>query len=307
MVDRLITLFCLLITGTLLALSTIFAKLAVSAGLTPEALLSWSCLGAAITLMGNAAFRGHLPVLNLKTVKYIIVAAFISFAAPNSLFFTAIPYVGVSFVALAITFPPLLTYLGALFLRLEPFDFLRAAGVLLALCGASYIAWLKLSAPIDAGAWPLFVLAGPVLLAAGNLYRTRRWPEGAHPNGLAATMLVASAAMLLMVGSLPDFSLAVPPTRHAAFLIAAQIVTFSAQFSLFFVLQKRAGPVYISLLGPVGATVGVPFAVLLLGEPLPAGLMLGGLLIALGIALVSQIGRSKKVRASVPQRIQAAE
>lgn len=284
---RVITLVCLLATGTLLALSTILAKLATGVGLSPVALLAWSCLGAAGVLLGMAAARGHLPAFNLRTLEYALVAATVSFAAPNLLFYSAIPHVGVSFVALAIAFPPLFTYLGALALRIERFSIVRAGGVALALVGAAYIAVLKLNAPSGASGWVFAVLAGPILLAIGNLYRTLRWPKDARPDSLAASMLVAAAAMLLAVGMLPGFSLPVPPTRGAALLIGAQIATFAAQFAIFFILQKRGGPVYISLLGAVAATVGVPVAILLLGEAAPAGLAIGGLLIAAGITLVT--------------------
>ena len=287
MKGRAITLACLLATGTLLALSTILAKLATGVGLSPVALLAWSCLGAAGMLLGMAAARGHLPAFNARTLEYSVVAAIVSFAVPNLLFYSAIPHVGVSFVALAIAFPPLFTYLGALALRIERFSFVRASGVALALAGAAYIAILKLNAPSGASGWVFAVLAGPILLAIGNLYRTLRWPEGALPDALAAGMVVAASVLLLAVGMLPGFSLAVPPTRGAALLIGAQIATFTAQFAIFFILQKRGGPVYISLLGAVAAAVGVPVAILLLGEASPAGLAIGGLLIAAGIALVT--------------------
>ena len=68
---------------------------------------------------------------------------------------------------------------------------------------------------------------------------------------------------------------------------------FSGQFLLLFQLQKTGGPVLLSLLGAVGAVVGVPVAVLLQGEAPPQGLLLGALLIGSGVALVT-LGRAKK-------------
>lgn len=62
---------------------------------------------------------------------------------------------------------------------------------------------------------------------------------------------------------------------------------FAGQFLLLFVLQKTGGPVLLSLLGSVGAVVGVPVAIFLQGENPPAGLFLGASLIALGVALVT--------------------
>jgi len=41
---------------------------------------------------------------------------------------------------------------------------------------------------------------GPVLLAAGNLYRTFRWPLGAKVDVLANGMVATAAALLMVVG-----------------------------------------------------------------------------------------------------------
>jgi len=285
--ETIINLACLLATGMLLALSTILAKVSTRLDVSPVALLAWGCLGAAGVLLGVVTIRGRLPRYSHRILEYALVAATVSFVAPNLLFYSAIPHVGVSFVALAISFPPLFTYLGALALQVERFSMTRAIGVALALLGAGYIAFLKLKSPSQASGWIFAVLAGPVLLAIGNLYRTLRWPEGERPDALAAIMLATSAAMLLLLGVLPGVSLAVPLTRDALLLISAQIATFSLQFAIFFVLQQRGGPVYISLLGAVAAIVGVPVAILVLEEASPAGLTIGGLLIASGVTLVT--------------------
>ena len=70
-------------------------------------------------------------------------------------------------------------------------------------------------------------------------------------------------------------------------LIAIQSCVFAGQFLLLFLLQKTGGPVLLSLLGSVGAIVGVPVAIFLQGEQPPEGLFLGASLIAIGVALVT--------------------
>jgi len=70
-------------------------------------------------------------------------------------------------------------------------------------------------------------------------------------------------------------------------LITVQAFIFAGQFLLLFLLQKTGGPVLLSLLGSVGAVVGVPVAVFVQGEIPPDGLILGASLIALGVALVT--------------------
>ena len=292
----LIPLVLLFATGTLLGISTNLAKLAANAGLDPLAFLTWSVVGAAAVLVNISAIRHRLPPLNARTSEYFAVAGLVSVAVPNLLFFAAVPRIGASFVALAIAFPPLFTYLGALLLGMERFQIRRAVGVAFALGGAALLAVFKLSAPDADPFWIVATLLGPVLLAVGNIYRTARWPEGAAPDELAPGMLAVSGLMLLVFGAfagiipgdLGGFSLTVPLNRAApALLILAQTATFSLQYLLFFVLQKRGGPVYLSLLGSVGAVVGVPIAIFLLGEAAPQGLAIGGVLIALGIGLLT--------------------
>lgn len=289
--ERLVPFLCLLGAGSMIGLSTDLAKLAPQTGLSPLAFLAWSLVGGTFVLTLVGAVRGRLPTFSARTIEYFLVAALISLAVPNLIFFSAVPHIGASFVALSIAFPPLYTYAGALLLRMERFDPRRALGVALALAGALLLAVLKLSEPDASTFWTLMTLSAPILLAAGNLYRTLRWPAGSTPDELAPGMLGAAALMLLAAGAFPGFSLAVPPGEAAAvLLIFAQATTFAVLYLLFFILQQRGGPVYLSLLGSVAAVVGSTIAILLLGEAAPQGLIAGGALIAFGVGLVTRGG-----------------
>lgn len=284
----LVPLICLLVGGALLGISTNVAKYAGEIDLSPLAFLFWSIAGAATILLVIALLRHELPPLNKRSFEYYFISALVSVAGSNLLFFSAIPHVGAGFVALIISLPPLLTYLGALALGMERFQTVRALGVAAALAGAGVLAARKFSAPDASVFWILIALCGPVLLAIGNLYRTLRWPEGASPNALAPGMLIAAVVLLGATSLLPDFSLTVPLGGFLPLgLITLQAFIFAGQFQLLFLLQKTGGPVLLSLLGSVGAIVGVPVAVFLQGESPPDGLILGASLIALGVALVT--------------------
>ena len=279
---------CLLVGGALIGISTNLAKYANEIGVTPLAFLFWSITGAAIILLVVAIIKKELPPLTARSFEYYFVAALVSVAGSNLLLFSAIPHVGASFVALIVSLPPLLTYLGALMLRMERFNIIRALGVAAALTGAGVLAVRKFSAPDASIVWILLALCGPVLLAIGNIYRTLRWPDQASPNALAPGMLIAAALLLFMCSALPNFSVHVSLTGWLPLgVIVVQAGLFAGQFLLLFVLQKTGGPVLLSLLGSVGAVVGVPVAIFLQGENPPAGLFLGASLIALGVALVT--------------------
>ncbi len=291
----LVPLLCLLAGGSLMGLSTNLAKLAGKLGLHPLAFLFWSVVGAAVILMAVAALRRDLPPLNGRAIEYYLVSALVGVAGSNLIFFSAVPHVGAGFVALIIALPSLFTYVGALALKMERFQTIRAAGVAAALAGAVVLALRKFSTPDADGFWIMLALAGPVLLAIGNLYRTLRWPTGVSADALAPGVLIAAAVMLLAAGLLPGFSLAAPMSRSLPLLlIAVQAVVFAGVFLLLFLLQKTGGPVLLSLLGSVAAIVGVPVAIFLQGEAPPEGLLLGATLIATGVALVTLGGARSK-------------
>ncbi len=278
-------------TGALLGLSTNLAKLATDRGTAPLAFLAWSIAGATLVLLAVSRARGESVPSTRRAIEYFVVAAFVTVAASNLVFFSAVPHVGASFVALVISFPPVLTYLGALLLRLERFDALRALGVVAALGGAATLALFGLRAPDASPGWIGLALLGPVLLAIGNLYRTLRWPPGASAQSLAPGMLIAATAMLFLAGTLPGLSLGLEPDAATLGLTALQAAVFAGQFLMLFALQRAGGPVLLSLLGAIGAVVAVPVAVLVLGERPPPGLEYAVPLIAVGVGLVAWRGR----------------
>lgn len=116
--------------------------------------------------------------------------------------------------------------------------------------------------------------------------------------------MVATAAVMLMVVGIAFGSTLLPPDIRlsAVLLIAVQAVAFAVQYRMFFIVQKYGGPVYISLLGSIGAAVGVPVAVFLLGETPPDGLAMSAVLIASGVGLVTY-GRSGAAPAITDQEI----
>ena len=170
--------------GALLGIATNLAKFAVEIGLTPLAFLFWSISGAAIILSIVAYMRDEVLAPSARSFEYYVIAALVSVAGSNLIFFSAIPHVGAGFVALIISLPPLLTYLAALVINIERFNIWRAFGVAAALAGAGVLAARKFSAPEASVFWIALALCGPVL-AIGNIYRSLRWPDDASPIALA--------------------------------------------------------------------------------------------------------------------------
>ncbi len=274
----------LIAAGLLLGVSTNLAKVAHGIGIAPLAYLTWSLAGAALILTIISWFRGRIAALNRRSLEYFIVGGFLTSAGANLVFFSAVPHLGISFIALMFSLPPLLTYVGALLLGMERFCWWRATGVFLALSGTAFLVAKQWLAPNADQFWIALTLIGPVLLSAGNLYRTRRWPPGESAESLAPGMLLGAIVILVGFSLLPGWSLDLSTqSAYTIPLIGIQAVIFAGQFLLLFVLQKTGGPVFLSLIGGVSAVFGVPIAMVLLAEPVLPAFVPSATLIAAGI------------------------
>jgi drug/metabolite transporter (DMT)-like permease len=158
------------------------------------------------------------------------------------------------------------------------------AGVGLALIGTVFLVAQKWTSPNADSAWIIITLAGPILLAIGNLYRTLRWPAGTRAESLAPGMLLSALTMLIIFSLLPGWTLSIPTeSANAMALIGIQSITFAGQFLLLFVLQKIGGAVLLSLMGGVSALFGVPIAAILLNEVIAPLFFVSALFVGAGI------------------------
>lgn len=288
---------CLLLVGSLLALSLAVAKLADSAGAPRLSFLMVAVTGAGILLLALAVVQRQLMRINRYILEYALVSG-ILFALPNALGFLAVRHVGAGFVSLSFAFPILVTWMLAVGLGMERINALRLLGVLLGLAGGVLLAWAKTGGMLGGQTWVALVLTIPVIIALGNIYRTLRWPGEAGPIYLAALMLLGGAL------ALAPFALAFEMRQASQLLgpevirlLLAEALIFTVLYVFYFVLQNIAGPVYLSQIGMVAALVGTLIAVMLLGESVPPFLGLAGALVGLG-AVLFHSGATRRVTMS---------
>ena len=276
----------LLIVGSLLAVSVLLSKIAAGyhAPMLTYLAFAMGGSGLVLTIMTRGVRTG--PAGALAVTGYSLGAGGLM-ALGSAVGYLTVHEVGAAFIALALAFPPMLTWLLSLVLRLERFDTFRLLGLLFGLAGGVLLAVSKgINTPSDMGA-VLVACAMPVILAVGNVFRTRYWPEGANPRELAGAMLICGALLTLPFAIFVEGAWAMLALFGGEMLVvlAVAIVTFVAQYVALFRLQQVAGPVYLSQIGSVAAIVGSPVAVLALGEHVPDGFALAALLIVLGLSI----------------------
>jgi drug/metabolite transporter (DMT)-like permease len=165
---------------------------------------------------------------------------------------------------------------------------LGVAGIAVGLAGALLVALSRgeVGRPADPG-WVALALLIPVFLAAGNVYRTVDWPEGADPLALAAGSNLCAAALLLAAALALDGPAGMATLADAPALVATQAVANAAMLALFFRLQRVGGPVFLSQIGYVAAAVGLVSGTMLLGERYGVATWAGAAVTVAGVALVT--------------------
>lgn len=278
----------LAVTGLLLTASILIAGEAGRRGAPGLWLLSVAMTAAGAIELAVAARAGQLHGPWAGRAGYAIVSAALM-AAALALVWLAAPHAGAGYVAFVHAFPILLTWAMARLLGLEPASRPRLVAVLLGLAGGAVLGGAKLAAaPAGAARWTLVATAIPVVLALGNIYRSRYWPRGAPPLMLAGLTLLLAGLMVAPGAALTEGAAALPRLAAPEVwpLLAALTASYTVQYVTFFRLQQVGGPVVLSLIGPVAAVAGPPAAVLLQGEHLPAVFPLAALLTGAGVWLM---------------------
>lgn len=290
-----VPLLLLLAVGTSSGITNNVSKLAASWGVPLLPLLFWGVLGGAVLLAIVAALSKSLPAIDRRALVYGLVSGLLLIALPTAIIYLAAGHVGAGFVSLSLAFVPMITYLLAILLRIEGARWVRIAGVIAGLAGGLVLALGKATAPDAQWIWIAATAAIPVIIAAGNIYRTLYWPEGAKPLALAPLMLAGGAVWILPVAL--HAGIATIATGPGVALAALQAVVSTAMYALYFVLQRIAGTVYLSQLGSVGAITGAAIAILGFGEAMPPGFAAAAVLIVAGVALFNRRPRPKSLSA----------
>lgn len=114
-------------------------------------------------------------------------------------------------------------------------------------------------------------------------------PKDIHPGILAAGMTLLGAATLFVLNIGLGIELAPASfSAPAIFLLAGQMAVFAVLYDLYFLLQKTAGPVYLSQIGSVSAVVGVGLAIVLFKEVPTLWDFIATVFVAAGVFLVNR-------------------
>lgn len=280
------TRFLLLASGMLLGFTFPLAKLAGQAQMPAMTWVILNSLGASLALLPLLVLTGRFRWPRGRQWRYALIAGPLTFAGPSLMVFLVVPRVGAGFGGIMFALSPIFTLLLARLAGMARPDTVKTLGLLLGLAGAAGISLTRtdLNAPA-AMLW--LALAGliPLVLAAGNIYRTLDWPGQAPPELLAfwshAMAVILYGAAALSIGNKTVWqSLMDTPQLAATHLALAGCIA-----PLIFRLQRFGGPVMLSQIGYVAAGTSLLVATLLMGEVYPVMAWVSAMMILVGIMI----------------------
>lgn len=275
----------LLANGFLIALMLALAKAATSLGLPAVAYAFWQTLVAGLLLLLCSGERRE--IFQPRLARYFLISGLTGIAVPNAIGFFLVAKLGAGYTGIMYALPPIFTFLLAWGLGLEKRNWLKLAGLSVAVMACGWIVVQRHSEMSDASLL-LFVLglAIPVMLSLGNVYRSVAWPANAKPMILAAGTLMASALALALFAAMTNTELlpsGIPPQLIGILLLQGLLTALT--YLVAFELQRRSGPVFYSQLGAVAAVFGLLIGVVWFNEQYSAAIWLGVFLVILGLRI----------------------
>jgi drug/metabolite transporter (DMT)-like permease len=263
----------------------LFIKVAVE-DFSPSAVVFGRTALAALLLVPIAAGRGMLRPL-LPHWPWLLVFAGVEVAGPFFLLTFAEQRISSSLTGLLVAAVPLM---GLVFGRLvglaDPIDARRLVGLLVGVLGVGVLVGLDLHA--DSWAAVVAVLLAAAGYAIGPIVADQRLA------GLPSLGVSAVAMGVTAVAYLPFAVLTRPADLGAALanswwaIAVLGVICSALAFLVFFALIAEVGPTRATVITYVNPAVALLLGVLVLGEPLTLGLLVGFPLVLLGSALATR-------------------
>lgn len=281
-------------TGVFLGLGVPLAKAAAAEQVRALAFALWPTAAAGLGLLALGLRRHGWPALTAAHLRFGAIAGLFGHALPMSAAYWLSAEAGAGYTALAFTLPPVFTLAITLLIGLERPLARRIGAVAFGLAGAVLLVGGRNILSMHAGFGALWlVVAIPAVIAATNVYRSVRLPQGLPAEWLSALTLLSSAAMLALAGSFVG-GLQVPLELEAIGWLALQAVALVAGYLLYFLLQQRAEPVTFSFMGYVVMATGVAAGTLVFGERLPWTTLPALAFIAAALWLISKTATGRR-------------
>ena len=280
----------LILLGAVWGASFLFIRVAAPA-LGPFPLMGTRVVLAALALAPFVLALGRFPEVRGRWRQFLFVGV-LNGAIPFSLIAFAETEITASLASILNSTTVLFSVVVAAVWFGDPLTARKLLGVALGISGVAVLVGLD-PMPVDGA---VLVAVGTMLTASlcyalGSSYVKQTF-TGVRPLTMAFGQQAGASALLLPLAAstLPGEA---PSTVVALSALGLALVSTAFAYLLYFSLIARVGPTSTLTVTFLSPGFGVLFGVVLLGEPLGFGTVLGLGIVLLAVALVTGIGRSK--------------
>ncbi|WP_170351271.1 DMT family transporter [Ruegeria atlantica] len=274
--------------GALVGVSFTLSKYVAIAGSAPQQALFWQLLVASVVLFTIVAITGNRPPLHRKYLFYYLGAGILGISGPSLIGFTVLGYVSTGFYSALVTLSPIFTFAITALVEKRMLPSYRLIGILIGLVGISFATHSGFDLSGVAPRWITAALAGPLLLAMGNVFRSRAYPQGADPIALAAgtlgLQLLLIGLPIIVSGQIAAGSM--PGPGPVAALTGIGLIT-ALSYVLTFEVQRRTDGVGFAQVGYFATLFGIGFGALAFDEPIHLTLVAALAVLFLGLAITN--------------------
>ena len=221
-------------------------RVAVDANVPPTALAFWQALLGALILLGLSLVMRDLPKVSWAHLRLYGAIGVFAFSIPLIALTFAAPNLPAGLLGLVLTLVPSLTYLGAMFARLEKFNWLSTLGLASGLVGVVIIVLSSSSVSGEfSGLWFMIALIAPLGYAMSNVTVALIRPAEATTIQLSTGVFVVAAPVLLIPMLLIDGVYFFSGANFTGFgaVLWSGITNVVIFITLFEVIYRR-GPVF---------------------------------------------------------------
>ncbi len=275
-------------------------KLAAGVAFPVFAYTFWIALFAGLALLLVCAAAGTLPPLSRAHLWQYLRLALLAVMLPVLATAFAARELPAGVITLVLTLVPGLTYLMSFAIRMERFEALSLAGLVLGAGGVLLIVLPEQSLP-EAGAWVwmLVALVAAVAAAGSNVVAAAWRPPATHSLALACGILLAAACVMLPVMLIADgpylfTDAGWPGIAGMAWAAAIHCVTFYC----FQEVTRRAGAVFFAQFNYLVVAAGIFWALIIFDEDLGLWVWAALACMVVGLFLVNTGQRRRTTAAS---------
>lgn len=277
-------LFYVVSIGSLVACNFALSKFAVTTGIAPIDAMVIPMAGAALLLLLLLGVQKKLDLSEFKHWQYYVIAGLLGVSLPNLASSHALQELNASTFSVLVTLSPIFTLLFVFPFERSGLTKSKVMGIFVGLLSAMLVT-ITPSLETDVGLKSILVaLTVPLLLGAGNVYRSRAFPSRANPISLAAGMLMVQSILWLPASNAPTGW----AITGSEWVLAVMTINAALSYLLTFRFQQVTDGLGFSQVGNVVTVTGVLIGVTVYGEAVTLELIIAVLLLGCSLYLFNK-------------------